>query len=63
MGHDVAIKVMLNAEEYVAFRSVCEEQGISQSGLARQLIKKAIREYATALRDAPANATDQTAPE
>jgi hypothetical protein len=46
MAHDFAVKVMLSCEEFVAFKALCEEEGISQSGKARALIKSCIREYA-----------------
>ena len=46
MARDIQIKVMVSVEEFVAFRALANEEGLSQSGMARQLIKHAIREYA-----------------
>lgn len=46
MTHDIQVKVMLSAEEYVAFKAVCEEEGQSMSGRSRSLIKHDIRVYA-----------------
>lgn len=37
---------MLSADEYVAFKALCEEDGQSQSGMARSLIKQRIHDYA-----------------
>lgn len=59
MSRDIQIKVMVSPEEYVAFRTLADEQGQSQSGLARQLIKRAIRDYAEAATAGHASATDE----
>lgn len=59
MTRDIQIKVMVSPEEYVAFRAVAEADGQSQSGLARQLIKRAIREFAQASTGEPVVATDE----
>ena len=54
MTRDIRIPVMVTVEEYVAFRVVAEHEGRSLSGMARQLIREAITEYAhdAAARDA-----------
>jgi hypothetical protein len=44
--HEFPVKVMLSADEYVAFKALCEEDGQSQSGMARSLIKQRIHDYA-----------------
>ncbi len=59
MPHDLQLKVMLSAEEYVAMRAICDEAGQSQSGYARQLIKRAIAEYAQSSRASRPEATDE----
>jgi hypothetical protein len=58
VSRDIQVKVMLSPEEFVAFRAICDEQGHSQSGQARALIKQYIRDYAQASAGAPAVATD-----
>lgn len=50
---------MLNAEEFIAFRSIAEEAGQSQSSLARQLIKQAIRDAAKSAGEPEPDATDE----
>lgn len=35
MAHDIQVKVMLTAEEFLALRSVSDEIGTTQSGLLR----------------------------
>lgn len=51
MNRDIQVKVMLDADEYVAFRHLCEAEGLSQSSKARMLIKEAVRMHALPLRD------------
>lgn len=38
--------VMLDAPEYVAFRALCDEAGVSMSAKAREIIRSAIHVYA-----------------
>ena len=59
MSRDIQIKVQLNAEEFVAFRAVCDEEGQSQSGKARALIKECIRHFADGMAKAAPPATDE----
>lgn len=61
MSRDLQVKVMLSAEEFVAFRALASESGQSQSGLARMLIKQAIRQFAESSTTAAITATDETA--
>ncbi len=44
--HDIQVKSLLSAEEFLAFRSVCEEIGVSMSSRIRMLIKKDVRDMA-----------------
>jgi len=59
VSRDLQLKVMLNPEEFVAFRALADERGQSQSGLARQLIKGAIREFAESTPATLLTATDE----
>lgn len=52
MSRDLLVKVLLSAEEFIAFRAIADEQGESQSGFARRLIKQEIRRYAQSETDA-----------
>lgn len=63
MSHDLCVKVMLSAEEFVAFRALCDEEGTSQSGKARQLIKRAISEYAKSTSATAPSSTNETGQE
>ena len=45
-ARDIRIPVQVTAEEFVAFRSICDEEGQSMSGKARNLIRKEISAYA-----------------
>lgn len=49
---------MLDADEYVAFRHLCEEAGISQSAMARMLIKEAVRREALRIHALSAKGDD-----
>jgi len=60
MSRDLQLKVMLSPEEYVAFKAICDEEGQSQSGMARSFIKRYIHSYA--LKDA-ANASPKATDE
>lgn len=55
--HDVVVKVFLTAEEFLAFRAVCDEHGLSQSSMARQLIKRTIADFVLSSGDALGDAT------
>lgn len=59
MSRDLQVKVMLNPEEFVAFRALADDAWQSQSGLARQLIRQAIREFAESSGEATTGATDE----
>lgn len=59
MSRDLQLKVMLSPEEYIAFRAIAEDRGQSQSGLARQLIKQAISEFAQSTTDGGERDTDE----
>jgi hypothetical protein len=63
MNRDIQLKVQLNAEEFVAFRHICDEEGQSQSGKARALIKQCIHAYAESSASAAPAATDETGQE
>ena len=63
MSRDIGLKVQLNAEEFVAFKHICDEEGQSQSGKARALIKACIHSYAEASSTAQATATDESGKE
>lgn len=45
MSRDITVKVKLTVEEFVAFKHVAEELGVSQSSLARWLIKNEIGRF------------------
>lgn len=42
MAREFEVKTHLNADEYVAFKRVADDVGISQSGLLRMLVKTSI---------------------
>ena len=46
MPHEYCVKTMLNAEEFVAFRALCDSLGISQSSRIRMMIREDIRRSA-----------------
>ena len=46
MSRDIRIPVQVTPEEYVAFKFMCDETGISMSGRCRQLIRSDISEHA-----------------
>ena len=60
MSRDLQLKVQLNAEEYVAFKAICDEEGTSQSGQARILIKQFIRTYVESSLRCGTTSTDET---
>ncbi len=45
--HDIQVKTLLTAEEFLAFRGVCEAMGVSMSSRLRMLVKVDIREMVT----------------
>lgn len=45
-ARDIRIPVQVTVEEFVAFRSICDEEGQSMSGKARNLIRAEISAYA-----------------
>lgn len=45
MAHPYEVKTRLTAEEFVAFRAVAEDKGISQSSFIRMLVKEAIAKH------------------
>ncbi len=57
MPHDIVVKVFLTAEEFLAFRTVCDEHGLSQSSMARQLIKRSIADFISSSGAALVDAT------
>lgn len=44
-NRDIVVKVKLTVEEFVAFKHVAEELGVSQSSLARWLIRNEISRF------------------
>lgn len=60
-GHDIQLKVMLTPEEYLALRAMADDLGVSQSGLARMLIKRALRDHIA--RPQTAVSTDEKGPD
>lgn len=46
MSREIQLNVLLNAEEYMAFKVVCDDLGLAQSSRARWLIKKDIAQFA-----------------
>ncbi len=59
-AHDIQIKVMLSAEEYLGLKAVADHIGTSQSGLLRMLAKEKIRSHVDSMRFKPGNATDES---
>ena len=45
MAHDIRVSTLLNAEEFLAFKSIADSMGQSQSSRMRQLVKADINEY------------------
>lgn len=45
MTRDITVKVKLTVEEFVAFKHVADEMGVSQSSLARWLIRNEISRF------------------
>lgn len=43
MARDIEVKTRLSSEEYLALNVIAEEEGMSHSGLLRQLLKARIR--------------------
>ena len=58
--HTFQVKVQLNAEEYLAFKSVADDIGTSQSGLFRMLAKEKIRFHADYMRCESNKTTDES---
>lgn len=44
-NRDISVKVKLTVEEFVAFKHVADELGVSQSSLARWLIRNEINRF------------------
>jgi len=49
MARDIRIQVLLTAEEYMALTHMADEDGDSQSGLLRRLMRKEARNRALSL--------------
>lgn len=59
MSHDFQVKVMLSAEEYLAFKQVADDVGTTQSGLFRMLAKEKVRAHADSMRKGIEKPTDE----
>lgn len=51
MVRDIRVPVLLSAEEYMALTHMAEEDGDSQSGLLRRLMRKEARARASSMAD------------
>jgi hypothetical protein len=63
MAHDIQVKVMLTAEEFLALRSVSDEIGTTQSGLLRQWMKEKLRIHASSIGASAEKTTDESGKE
>ncbi len=54
--HDIQVKTLLSAEEYLAFRAVCDTLGVSMSSRLRMLVKLDVRNLAADV----SNSMDET---
>ena len=54
MTRDIAVKVLLSAEEYVSLERLADDAGLFHSALIRQLIKREIAAHMRSVLDAQA---------
>jgi hypothetical protein len=58
---DIAVKVLLSAEEYVGLERLADDAGLSHSAVIRQLLKRAIAAHVHSVLAAQAPASAGTA--
>lgn len=61
MTRDIAVKVLLSAEEYVSLERLADDAGLFHSALIRQLIKREIAAHVHSVLAAQARASTGTA--
>lgn len=58
MARDIQIKVMVSAEEYLAFKNVADEGGESQSGWLRRIAIREVRTHVASMASDQKNDMD-----
>lgn len=61
MVRDIRVPVLLSAEEYMALTHMAEEDGDSQSGLLRRLMRKEAQARASSMADEIGSSSEDSA--